>query len=253
MQIHANYQEVSNYFKENDWRAINQESLTEDELKILDNEKPAADAGTVSNLPVAYKQLTGDIDPTKKTIVISHTEDLPELLEGFCRFLDEYIQDLPEKTKNKYNILVAVSTSAEDMLRALKKVKEIIGEQFKKANFLFLNDMSINRRTRDGFVKSELGGENIINIAKRFIGNSALIRTLIQSQGRPSLGYADCEYTPNFWVDYESAQNAVNEITKLFQENKVPWLEGKLASHVGVNGISIPLEAFLRFLHQEEK
>jgi len=253
MQIHANYQNVRNYFNENNWHEILNTQLTEDELAILGNEKPEKEAGPVSNLPVAYKQVSEDIDPTKKTIVISHTEDLPSFLEEFCKYLDIYIQNLPGETKDKYNIIVAVSTSAEDMLRALKKLKQIIGEGFNQAKFLFLNDMVINRRKTFEVERSDRGGENIIKIARRFIGDNAFIKTLIQSQGRSNQQYTDCEYNPYTWNDDESVQNAVAEITRLFQKNKVPWLEGKLLSCEGkVNGISIPLEAFLKSLHQEE-
>ena len=253
MQIHAYYQKVRNYFKEKNWHEIRDTQLSQEDLGLLASERPGQGANDISDLPVAYKQLTGDIDPTKKTIVISHTEDHPSFLEEFCKYLDIYIQNLSGETKDKYNIIVAVSTSAEDMLRALKKVKQIIGDRFSQAKFLFLNDMVINRRMTAKVDKSDIGGENIINIARNFIGNNALIKTLIQSQASPDIQYTACEYNPYTWNDVASVQNAVDEITLLFQENKVPWLEGKLLScEEKVNGISIPLEAFLKFLHQEE-
>lgn len=240
--------------EKNYWTKIDEGTvLKEIELNMLGNEKPGEGTAEVSDLPVAYKQLTGDIDPNKKTIVISYTEAQAASFGLFCRYLDRYIQSLPSNIKDKYNILVAVSTSAEDMLRALKKVKENIGNEWSKAKFLFLNDMGINRRTANGVNDSQKGGENIIEIAKRFIGDSALIRTLIQSGGRiDTTKYNETNSEVNSWET--STDKAVSEIANLFQENKIPWINSKLGSaEVNKNGIAVPLEAFIEFLHRQEE
>lgn len=140
------------------------------------------------------------------------------------------------------------------MLRALKKVKELIGEQFNKAKFLFLNDMSINRRTRDGVEVSELGGENIVHIARQFIGDTAFIKTLIQSGSSVLPNYDVIQNKPSNWDDDSNSEAAIQEIAQSFQKNKTPWIEGKLGSaSARENGIKVPLDAFIQFLHSQEE
>ncbi|MEY3370134.1 MAG: hypothetical protein RLZZ361_804 [Cyanobacteriota bacterium] len=88
------YQYTINYCSSNLWQPIPSDlTLESSELDMLGIERPESEAGPVSNLPVAYKQVGESFDQNKPTIVISHTEDHDLLLKNFCFFIDKFFMN----------------------------------------------------------------------------------------------------------------------------------------------------------------
>jgi len=197
----------------------------------------------------------------REPVLISYLLNL--ILHNILAGLDKYFK-LPvgKKLKQKYNILVAFSTSAFDMLKTLKKAKAILQDKFAEANFLFLNDTTINLGTDKIFETKKGDGTIIPKMAQEFIGNRAIIRTLEQKENIMTSEQEKIKNKahPYNWLNKKDREEAITAILNEFKQNQTP-ATGKLA--LGINnfftspikslaGIHVPIQAFVRFLEEQE-
>jgi hypothetical protein len=177
-----------------------------------------------------FSPTSSKFNPDKLTIVISFTEDLQAYLLKVLDAIDKYFKlDRPAVTAitNKFNILVAWSTSCVDMIKTLKKVQQTLGDKFSKARFLFLNDLDINNGSGQFYENSEDNshGDHIPILAEKIFSIGNNMRTLIQT-GKEKRWQGLYPRNPDSWSDFlDCLQPNSNPIDTLTQNWQNPGSE----------------------------
>ncbi len=172
-----------------------------------------------------FRPTSSEFDSTKSTIVISFTEDLQADLKKVLNAIDEYFKlDIPavKAITNKFNILVAWSTSCVDMIKTLKKVQQTLGDNFSQAKFLFLNDLEINNGSGQFYENSEDNshGDHIPILAEKIFSIGNNMRTLIQT-GKEKRWRGLYPRNPGSWSDFldysQPNSNPIDTLTQHWQ------------------------------------
>lgn len=208
-----------------------------------------------------------DFDPTKKTLVISYTED--DSPHNFLAALDRYFKlEVPEieSIKDQFNILIAWSTSTEDMVKSLKLVQQKIGD-WSKAAVLFLNDFNINEGSGPNY--RELGydmnwlGNKLTGLAQDIFGLSKeQTSSVIQTGDRVSWNLNGMESNTSSWksLNTDDTNQVIDQIANAMASgkqiciNKVHRATGRdnepqeLTKAEDIKGVHIPIQSFLKSL-----
>ena len=215
-----------------------------------------------------FNPTSSELDPTKSTIVISFTEDLQADLKIVLDSIDKYFKlDIPAVTAitDRFNILVAWSTSCIDMIKTLKQVQQFLVDKFSQAKFLFLNDLDINNGSGQFYEKGNSHGDHIPKLAKEIFSLGNNMRTLIQT-GHTKRWANNKNLLPrdtSYWARFLNFRFATNDpLATLTQDWQDPNSPNIPCSSKLVDGISekqdtpekklaaihVPVQAFVKAL-----
>ena len=215
-----------------------------------------------------FNPKSSELDPDKPTIVISFTEDLQADLKIVLDAIDKYFKlDIPavKAITDRFNILVAWSTSCIDMIKTLKKSNKLLGDKFSQAKFLFLNDLDINNGSGQFYEKGNSHGDHISKLAKEIFSLGNNMRTLIQTgeQKRWSGNLNLLPRATSEWARFLNFKDATNDpLVTLTQDWQDPYSTNIPCSSKLFNGISedqnttekqlaaihVPVQAFVKAL-----
>jgi hypothetical protein len=215
-----------------------------------------------------FSPTSSKFNPDKLTIVISFTEDLQAYLLKVLDAIDKYFKlEIPavKAITDKFNILVAWSTSCVDMIKTLKKVQQTLGNKFSQAKFLFLNDLDINNGSGQFYGKGASHGDHIPILAEKIFSIGNNMRTLIQT-GHTKRWANNKNLLPrdtSYWARFLNFRFATNDpLATLTQDWQDPNSPNIPCSSKLVDGISekqdtpekklaaihVPVQAFVKAL-----
>lgn len=215
-----------------------------------------------------FSPTSSKFNPDNPTIVISFTEDLQADLKKVLDAIDKYFKlEIPavKAITDKFNILVAWSTSCVDMIKTLKKVQQTLGDKFSKARFLFLNDLDINNGSGQFYGKGASHGDHIPKLAKEFFSLGNHMRTLIQT-GNTQRWRDNKNLQPRTtseWARFLNFREAINDplatLTQDWQDPNSPNIpcSSKLVGGISEDydtpekqlaAIHVPVQAFVKAL-----
>jgi hypothetical protein len=213
-----------------------------------------------------FNPKSSELDPDKPTIVISFTEDLQADLKIVLDAIDKYFKlDIPavKAITDRFNILVAWSTSCIDMIKTLKKSNKLLGDKFSQAKFLFLNDLDINNGSGQFYEKGNSHGDHISKLAKEIFSLGNNMRTLIQTGNSKRWSGNLVPRATSEWARFLNFKDATNDpLVTLTQDWQDPYstnipCSSKLSAGISENqdtpekqlaAIHVPVQAFVKAL-----